>query len=253
MNNYYQQLVGGHSNAFSLKQRTCRFTWYWLLRSKSHCFDYSNEEYMVCFHFVLELWSNFPILHKYKRAKHTPHRHAGVRATKRCLTCRALCRMFEWIFFYCHVCHCDCVNRFIHVLRMVHATRWMSGIWYERSFFNSNSFWILLEWNFPNALYDMTCVIARRNIRRHFLPSRFEMIKSIIWQLQIEFYMLNKLTYWRVTIYQPFIILMNSLENHVHLIDKCMPVWRVFEIHKNADFTWKWAVGRFCTACFSKE
>lgn len=114
-------------------------------------------------------------------------------------------------------------------------------------------FEFLLEWNFPNALCDMTCVIARRNIRRHFLPSRFEMIKSIIWQLQIEFYMLNKLTYWRVTIYQPFIILMNSLENHVHLIDKCMPVWRVFEIHKNADFTWKWAVGRLCTACFSKE
>lgn len=119
--------------------------------------------------------------------------------------------------------------------------------------FNSNSFWILLEWNFSIALCDMTCVIIRRNIRRHFLPSRFKMIKSIIWQLQIEFYMLNKLTYWRVTIYQPFIILMNSLENHVHLIDKCMPVWRVFEIHKNPEFTWKWAVGRFCWACFFEE
>lgn len=41
MNNYCQ--LCGHSTYFLLKHRTCKFTWY-ELRSKSHCFDYSNEE-----------------------------------------------------------------------------------------------------------------------------------------------------------------------------------------------------------------
>lgn len=176
-----------------------------LQRSKSHCVLITlmkNTWHVFILYLALKQFSNFTSINE----QNTLRRLAkGVRATKKMLDMPNIGaeRLSESFSIAIH--HWLCQQVYSCASNGTLNDEWMSGI-SDTNVFSQSQACVRVE--FSSCACNMTC----HRYCEHLIAlchSPFEMIKSISWQLQIEFYMLNILTYWRVTAYQPFIMLMN--------------------------------------------